>query len=84
MPAANGYGQSGIPDFIICFGGQTLAIEAKASKGMPTPLQKMQMGKLEAAGAVVFVVRDDTALQAVELALNRLLTKQIRETTPKQ
>lgn len=80
MPAANGYGVSGIPDFLICFFGQLIAIEAKASKGMPTALQKMQMGRLEDAGAIVFVVRDDRNLEDVEVTLNLILTKELHET----
>ena len=80
MPSASGYGQHGIPDFLVCFHGQLIAIETKASKAMPTALQKMQMGKLDDAGAIVFVVRDDKDLEDVEITLNLILTKELHET----
>jgi hypothetical protein len=30
MPIGTGYGNSGVPDFLVCHGGEFLAIEAKA------------------------------------------------------
>lgn len=86
MPVSGGYGVHGIPDFIVCFGGQFIAIETKAPKGKPTPLQDAQLTRLAQAGALVFVIDGRTGvdpqgvtstLTMLEVQLNLLLTKQI-------
>lgn len=53
----NGFTSAGIPDFVVCHRGRFLAFEVKAPGNYPTPLQRSQIGKLDAAGALVGVVR---------------------------
>lgn len=58
MPMGTGYGNSGVPDFLCCVGGQFLAIEAKAGKGIPTALQEKNMRDIKAAGGTALVVNE--------------------------
>lgn len=59
MPMGTGYGNSGVPDFLCCVGGQFLAIEAKAGKGIPTALQEKNLRDIQAAGGIAVVVNED-------------------------
>ena len=58
MPPANGYGRSGIPDFVGCVNGNMFAIETKYGKGAPTANQLREMEALMRAGAHVWIVRE--------------------------
>lgn len=58
MPVSNGMGVHGIPDFIICYKGRFIGIEAKAPKGEPTKAQLINIDLITKAGGVVFVCRD--------------------------
>ena len=51
MPVSTGHGVHGIPDFIVCYCGFFVAIEAKkpGGKAGTTPLQKMQIRGIEMA-----------------------------------
>lgn len=59
MPIGTGYGNSGVPDFLVCLGGEFLGIEAKAGKNKPTALQEKNMREIESAGGRTLVVTDD-------------------------
>lgn len=63
-PVTGGFGRSGIPDIICCVNGKFLAIECKAGKNKPTPLQEMEMQKIRDAGGVAMVV-NETNIQDV-------------------
>jgi pantoate kinase len=58
MPMGTGYGNSGVPDFLCCVGGNFFAIEAKAGKGIPTALQEKNMREIQAAGGIAAVVNE--------------------------
>lgn len=58
MPAANGYGRSGIPDFICCFLGRLIAIEAKAGDNEPTALQKREIKRIKEAGGCALKISE--------------------------
>lgn len=60
MPMGTGYGNSGVPDFLVCLGGEFLAIEAKAGKGIPTALQEKNLRDIKAAGGRAMVVNEET------------------------
>lgn len=64
MPVSNGMGSMGIPDFICCWGGRFIAIEAKAKGklGTVTELQKRQIGQINAAGGIAVAVDDVSQL----------------------
>jgi Holliday junction resolvase len=80
MPVSSGYGVHGIPDFIVCFGGQFIAIECKSPKGNLTALQEMQLTQLAFAGALTFVINGTDNLDILEVHLNMLLTRVAHET----
>lgn len=65
MPAANGFGKVGVPDFICCWGGNFLAIEAKAKgkKGDTTANQKARIAEINGHGGVAIVIDDATELE---------------------
>jgi Holliday junction resolvase len=58
MPAANGYGRAGIPDFICCVNGYFLAIECKAGNNEPTLLQERELDRIIKAGGIALVIHD--------------------------
>ena len=52
------YGYAGTPDLLICFnGGQFIAIEVKVGNNKPTPLQTVQLAKIQSAGGLAVVIR---------------------------
>jgi len=57
MPANNGMGVSGIPDFVGAIGpmGRFFSIEAKAGTGKPTANQLNRHAEIEAAHGIVIV-----------------------------
>ncbi len=57
MPVQNGMGAATL-DYLVCYRGQFIGIETKAPGKKPTPRQKTTIAKLQAAGAVVFVIDD--------------------------
>lgn len=62
-----GYGKSGIPDFLCCFDGHFVAIEAKFGKEVPTPLQETQMKDMRAARAVTLVINEKNVEELASL-----------------
>lgn len=62
MPVTGGYGNSGVPDFLICKEGLFYAIECKANGGRPTALQHAHMKSIRTAGGVALVV-DETNVE---------------------
>ncbi len=67
MPANNGMGKSGIPDFICCVDGRMLAIETKAPgrRTNTTAMQDMQLEAIRAAGGIALVIDDVSQLEGV-------------------
>ena len=62
MPVTGGYGNSGVPDFIVCFKGKFYGIECKAGGNQPTALQWKHLADIEAAGGVALVI-DETNVE---------------------
>ena len=58
MPIGSGYGNSGVPDFLICMDGMFIAVEAKAGTNKPTALQQMHLDKIQAKGGVALVINE--------------------------
>jgi hypothetical protein len=65
MPAANGYGTTGVPDFICCWGGRFLAIETKAPGKLrsTTAMQRAQIEGIQQARGIAVVIDDVSQLQ---------------------
>lgn len=59
FPATHGYGRSGVPDIVGCFGGTFFAIECKAGKNKPTALQEREMQRIRDANGYTFVINED-------------------------
>ena len=72
MPIGTGYGNSGVPDFLVCLGGEFLAIEAKAGKNEPTALQLKNIAHIRNSGGVAIVVNEE-AIAALEGLIKILL-----------
>ena len=73
-PIGTGWGNSGVPDFVCCWDGQFLAIEAKApgKRRNTTALQDDQIKAIHQAGGAAIVVDDVEQLNALEERLGRV------------
>lgn len=58
-PVTGGYGGSGVPDIVGCYRGKFFAIECKAGKNKPTPLQEKNIDAIAKQGGAVRVVNED-------------------------
>lgn len=58
--------RAGVPDLLIVYAGRAVFVEVKSERGKTTALQEHEMGRIEAAGAVVLVAR---SVEEVERAL---------------
>ena len=58
MPATGGFGKSGVSDFIVCYKGYFIAIEAKAGKGTTTALQDKWLAEVSEAGGISIVINE--------------------------
>jgi len=67
MPIGTGYGNSGVPDFLVCHKGQFIGIEAKAGKGTTTALQEKHLADIRAAGGKAIVVNEHNLHELKEL-----------------
>jgi pantoate kinase len=66
MPIGTGYGNSGVPDFLVCHQGRFIGIEAKAGKGKTTALQEKHLADIRAAGGTTFVINETNLDQLKE------------------
>lgn len=62
MPIGSGFGNAGVPDFLVCLGGEFLGIEAKANGGKTTALQDKNLRQIEEAGGRTLII-DEKALE---------------------
>jgi len=67
MPIGTGYGNSGVPDFLVCHKGRFIGIEAKAGKGTTTALQEKHLQDIRNAGGTALVVNEHNLDQLKEL-----------------
>lgn len=65
MPLGTAMGRRGVPDFVCCYEGNFVGIEAKAGRGRCTKLQLLEHEKIRKAGGVVLVI-NETGLAAME------------------
>lgn len=59
MPMGTGYGNAGVPDFLVCFRGRFIGIECKANGGKPTALQLKNLADIESAGGLAFIIDEN-------------------------
>lgn len=72
MPSMNGYGRQGIPDFICCFKGHFLAIEAKFGGNKPTLMQTKELISIQAHGGTTLIL-DETLLDTLKPYLQAII-----------
>lgn len=67
MPMGTGFGSSGVPDFLCCYGGKFYAIETKApgKRGNTTVLQDQQIAGIKGAGGVALVIDNVKQLEGI-------------------
>jgi Holliday junction resolvase len=56
---ANSFTKSGIPDCLCCVEGRFVAVEVKATKGKPSPLQIHQLKQIDKAGGYAILLYPD-------------------------
>ena len=67
MPVTGGYGNSGAPDFLVCYGGKFVGIECKANKGKVTALQLKNLKSITATGGQALVINEFNVVQLSQL-----------------
>ena len=65
MPMGTGYGNSGVPDFLVCYRGRFYGIECKAGGNTTTALQEKNLSDIRKAGGIAIVV-DETEVDKLE------------------
>ena len=63
MPVTSGYGNSGAPDFLVCYQGKFIGLECKAGKGRVTALQQRNLDLIDLAGGWSFVINEENVEQ---------------------
>jgi len=63
MPVTSGYGNSGAPDFLVCYQGKFIGLECKAGKGRVTALQQRNLDRIDLAGGWSFVINEENVEQ---------------------
>ena len=58
MPPANGFGRSGIPDFVGHVNGHFFAVETKFGKGTTTANQEREIAAITQTNGQVWIVRE--------------------------
>jgi hypothetical protein len=71
MPIGTGFGNAGVPDFLVCHAGMFIGIEAKAGKGKTTALQDKNLRQIRDAGGLTIVVNEDN-MDDLEALLDRV------------
>lgn len=66
MPVTGGYGNSGVPDFLVCHKGKFYGIECKAGGNTITGLQLFNLKAIEDAGGVALVVNESNVNTFIE------------------
>jgi len=71
MPAMNGYGRAGIPDFVCCHKGRFIAIETKYGHNTLTPHQWREIQDITEHDGITIIINEsnidelDTMLKAI-------------------
>jgi Holliday junction resolvase len=57
-PVTGGFGNSGVPDIIVCYQGRFIGIECKSGANKPTPLQEQNLERITNAGGTALVINE--------------------------
>ena len=58
FPATYGFGRSGVPDIVCCFNGNFFAVECKAGKNKPTPLQQKNLDDIASTEGIALLINE--------------------------
>jgi len=58
-PATGGYGNSGAPDFIVCYQSRFIGIECKANRNTATKLQLWNLSEIRRTGGTAMIVDEN-------------------------
>ncbi len=64
-PVTGGFGNSGVPDLLVCVSGRFVGIECKAGGNKPTALQLHNLNAIELAGGIALVI-DESNMHLVK------------------
>ena len=70
MPVMGGMASNGTPDFLICYKGRFVAVEAKAGKGKATPLQLVRLKEISKANGMALIVNENSIEAFVDVLDN--------------
>ena len=73
MPVTGGYGNSGAPDFLVCYKGRFIGLECKAGRNTVTALQLHNLNSIKNADGVGLVVNEENVgvLQSILVNLTQ-------------
>lgn len=66
MPVTGGFGNSGAPDFLVCYRGRFIGIEAKAGRGKVTALQQDNINRIIENGGTALVINESNIDSLIE------------------
>jgi hypothetical protein len=64
MPVGTGFGNAGVPDFLVCLRGKFYGIECKANGGKPTALQLKHLDDIRKTGGIALLI-DETNVETL-------------------
>jgi hypothetical protein len=67
MPMGTGFGNSGVPDFLVCFQSKFFGIECKANGNKPTALQESNLERIRDAGGIAIVIDETNVNNLMEM-----------------
>lgn len=67
MPMGTGFGNSGVPDFLVCSQGKFFGIECKANGNKPTALQESNLERIRDAGGIAIVIDETNVNNLMEM-----------------
>lgn len=65
-------GEVGVPDFLLCVCGRFVGVECKAKGQAPRTNQRLQLGRITAAGGFALWGEADTLIPELDLIYQRL------------
>jgi hypothetical protein len=71
-PVTGGFGNSGVPDLLVCVSGRFVGIECKAQGNKPTALQLHNLNAIELAGGISLVIDESNMHLVKQLIGDRL------------
>jgi hypothetical protein len=70
MPVTAGFGNSGAPDYIVCYRGKFFGIECKANGNIPTALQYKNLKEIQDCGGISLIVDETNVDQLHEVLIS--------------